>query len=464
MSDAATRSVPPWPGPANGLDGETGAYLVDSESLEDVLGQVRRESLSPEQAQELKRRHQRAVQGHYGPMDGVDPGKLEEAGWGVVFAADAEPEIREALQPLLDHRRQQVGDLFRTWEYRGEAALRFREQAGAGPGPVDPARLPYYLLLVGGPEAIPLDFQYQMDVAYAVGRLHFDGPQRCRHYRSYAERLIAAETQDDRLPRQAVLFGTFNPNDPATGLTHDHLVQPLGRFLHDKPGPWEIAMAAGAEASKERLVRLLGREAPRLLFAALHGVGFDEGDPRQRLAQGALVCQDWNGPGSGLSADCYVTAGDLDTEADLTGLLAFLFACFSAGTPAHNDFAHRGPEEPATLAPQPFLAALPQRLLSQGALAVVGHVDQLWGYSFYWPRSGQQLPAFQDALGRLLAGKPLGWAMEPFNLRYAELATELLPYLQGDLWDDPRHEVALRTALLDARNYVILGDPAVRLS
>jgi hypothetical protein len=457
VSAARSRPQPLWP--ANGIDGETGDYLLDPLTPEELLARLRREALPPQRAAELRRRIQRARRPHLGPIDGVDPGKLEEAGWGVVFTAGVEPEIKAALQPLIDHRRQQAGKVFQILEYRGEGKQRFLAQAGSGPGPVDPSKLPYYLLLVGGPEEIPLDFQYQLDVQHAVGRLHFDGPDRQRAYRAYAERVVAAEAGSARRPRKAVLFGTANPNDTATQLTHEHLLQPLGRFLGRRPGPWEIAMVAGAKAVKERLVRLLGREAPALLLAALHGVGFRADDPRQRLSQGALLCQDWKGPGSGISPSCYVTAGDLDGEADVSGLVVLLFACFGAGTPEHNGFVHRSPQEPAALAPRPFIAALPQKLLSRGALAVVGHVDRLWGYSFYWPGSGEHLPAFQDALGRLLAGKPVGWAMEPFNLRYAELAAALLDGSPADLLD----EIALRTACRDARNYVVLGDPAVRL-
>lgn len=453
----------PWP--ANGIDGETGAYLADFLTPSELLDRVRQEALSPERTPELRRRCQLALRPHLGPIDGVDPGKLAEAGWGVVFAAGIEPEIKEALQPLLDYRGKQAGNLYKVLEYRGESKQLFLAQAGSGPGPVDPSKLPYYLLLVGGLEEIPLDFQYQLDIQHAVGRLHFDGPKRLQAYKTYAERVVEAETRGVEAcrPRRTVLFGTANPNDPATQLTHDHLLQPLGRFLRHKPSPWEIEMFAGTAAVKERLVRLCGSDAPTLLLAVVHGLGFRDNDPRQRLSQGALVCQDWNGPGSGISPSCYVAASDVDENADFTGCLALLFACFGAGTPSHNNFVHRGPKEPAALAPQPFIAALPQKLLSQGALAVVGHIDRLWGYSFYWPRSGEQLSAFQNALGRLLEGKPLGWAMESFNLRYAELAEELLWRQLRKSPDDFCDDAALWTALFDARNYVILGDPAVRL-
>src|SRR5204862_2895909 len=80
------------------------------------------------------------------------------------------------------------------------------------------------------------------------------------------------------------------------------------------------------------------------------------------------------------------------------------------------------------LSSQAFLGRLPQRLLSHprgGALAVVGHVERARGFSLVWPEAGPQITAFESAVRRLLDGKPVGWAMEFFNQRYAELASDL---------------------------------------
>ncbi len=458
----------------NGVNGATGDYGLPPMTGEELSSFLRGEE-KPENLAELRFRQQQKDSRHYGVKEGVDPKRLDQAGWGVIFAHDADPAVREALAPLLDLRREQAGDLFRAYEkaggYRpGEAKSKFLARHGVGPGPADPAKVPYYLLIVGSPEAIPYRFQSQLDVQYAVGRLHFD---RVEDYARYAASVVAAETGKIALPRRMSFFGVENPGDAATRLSTRDLVAPLLAALGAARPDWELSALVQNEATKANLARLLGGgDTPALLFTASHGMEFPLGDPRQRPHQGALLCGDWPGPEGWrgpIPQDFYFAGDDLAAGASLAGLMTFHFACFGAGTPRLDDFAQQAFKDRAAIAPEAFLAALPTRLLGHprgGALAVIGHVERAWGYSFHWHGAGAQTTVFESALTRLLDGHPVGSAMEYLNERYAELSTVLADQLEEigfGVEVDPYELAGLWTANNDARGYAILGDPAVRL-
>src|SRR6476661_1975972 len=150
-----------------------------------------------------------------------DPNDLSQAGWGVIFAPNAYQTVRPALAPLLDWRRQQSGDLYREFAgddgYRaGESAGSFLSRHGIGLGRVSPERMPYYLLLVGSPADIPYRFQQQLDLNYAVGRLHFDD---IIAYQQYAMNVLELESRSPGHERRMSLYAPRIPGDAHTATT-----------------------------------------------------------------------------------------------------------------------------------------------------------------------------------------------------------------------------------------------------
>lgn len=463
---------------ANGIDATTGGYLLDPLTPEQLRALIAGEE-KPENSSELRFK----TQASFPLKEGARPEALEEAGWGVIFAANTDPKVRDALAPLLELRKQQAGavnpnyykEFFGPDGYRpGEDKNAFLARHGAAPGIVDPDMgVPYYLLLVGDPNTIPFRFQYQLDVQFGVGRIYFDTVDE---YRCYAESVVAAETGKVQLPRQASFFGVRNPDDVSTNLSADNLIKPLSSKMGANADyrSWNFPTIMDGDATKTRLNKLLGgAETPAMLFTASHGMGFPTTDADVQLArQGALLCSDWQGPNrwkQAISTDFYFTGDDLDKDARLLGVIAFFFACYGAGTPKFDEFAHAGKVR-KEIAPKNFLARLPMKMLAHpngGALAVIGHVERAWGYSFMWERSGRTLTSFEDAFKKLFANKPIGFATEAFNLRYAELASDLSVSLEELKWDptaiDPLLLAGQWTASNDTRGYVVLGDPAVRL-
>jgi hypothetical protein len=113
----------------NGVNGATGEYGLPPMTGEELSKFIKGES-APQNLDELKFRREQKTQQTMGVKEGIDPKDLAQAGWGVIFAHDADPAIKEALSELLDLRRKQAGPCFKVYEggdgYRpGESKSRF---------------------------------------------------------------------------------------------------------------------------------------------------------------------------------------------------------------------------------------------------------------------------------------------------------------------------------------------------
>jgi hypothetical protein len=168
----------------------------------------------------------------------------------------------------------------------------------------------------------------------------------------------------------------------------------------------------------------------------------------------------------------YFSGDDLSDQSRLLGLVVYLSSSFSAGTPRYDDFPEvssvieSGNIKRTEIAPHSFIAALPKRLLSHplgGALAVIGHVERPWTTSYDEVSGDAQL----GILKRLMQGYTVGAAVEIYNQLYAFYSGQL----SGDLREivlygkkpDPGIN-ALAVETISLRNWIILGDPAVRLN
>jgi hypothetical protein len=417
---------------------------------------------------------------HYGVIGGTDPNELDQSGWGVIFAPGVDQRIKDALAPLIEHRKASANP-FQI--YDGPTSVRPGESVPDWLGRqkvrmdvVDPDKgVPFYLLIVGPPDAIPFEFQYFLDIYWAVGRLWFDTADE---FRQYAESVIRYE-KGAAVPttRNMAMFATEHDFDNATQLFTRNVARPMSTGEGTSPMPigkrqkFGLKTIFGEAATKAGLADLLSGHAecgpPSLLFSGSHGMEFSAEDPRQSANQGAIVCQDWGGYGK-ITESHWFAAQDVPADAKVHGMMHVFFACYGGGTPEVDNF-DRMNNQPRKIAPKAFFSALPAKLLSHpsgGALAVLAHIERAWAYSFQGDKGSSQTQGFRDVIGRLMMGDRIGQATDAFNIRWAALSAQLL-----EKQDDRKYGVDISLQALgrmwvardDARNFMILGDPAVRL-
>jgi hypothetical protein len=293
-----------------------------------------------------------------------------------------------------------------------------------------------------------------------VGRLDFDV---LLNYENYAKNVVEAEVNANRC-NKVTFFGP--EQDQGTNFLVTKILRPLADSTALEQPNWSVDTFLSDQATKENLSRILsGRNRSSLIFIGSHALRYRSGHLRQKSNQGAIICHEW--PGLDAPAvEHYFSAEDIPDDADLRGMTVIQFGDSSAGVPHLDDFSSSSRRE---VSPGPFVSELAKRCLgiSNGALSFIGHVDQVWTHSVQWQAAGPQLQMFEVVLRSLMNGARVGEAMKYFSSRYAQIAelvaTALASAFQAREFDAEDLEY-LWIARIDARNYILLGDPAVRVA
>ena len=427
-------------------------------------------------------------------LDG-DPNSIAEQSWTVIAPDnDRGTHLLQVIKPLLDKRSRDMEgrpvEVFRVPpDMTAAQAANWKDVTYAGNK--DPLDIPVYVTVLGDFSEVSIATQRVLSNKYLVGRIGFETDD---DYESYVAKLLHWEGVK-REGRARAMFFTARDGTPATLLGDRVLMQPslvdARKYAGKAPFPVsEVQEITGDDptAAGGLLVDAAKTEQPSFLFSCSHGMGAPRRGwnsvDKQRALQGALCLGDGE----------YIAAEDLKTQPFLPGGLWMFFACFGAGTPDISEYAHwlsnlKGLGKfSGSLSsvmhslPQgrdkPFIAALPKAVLANpdGPLAVVGHVDLAWSYSFQDMDKKQDQGRhrrFQNVYRWATKGHNIGYALTTLFAHRADIQTEItisedMRMRERELGEeipDDRLRMGHRWMLhQDLDGYVLLGDPAAHMA
>lgn len=408
------------------------------------------------------------------------PNNLPAQRWGVVAPeGDDGDALLRAIAPLIRVREEEQRAPARVYRVppaqSADAAVDWMERVYMD----EPeAERPAYLLLLGQPLDVSFELGHVLAQRAMVGRLCFDDRGS---YAAYAEKAGGWASRRSEEDAPDLLFCVAQDGTRAVADGERLLMRPLLESLDKAKVP-----AARRERIKSP-AELLGAPSgrPSVLVSLANGQGAPAGgwaDPaEQRRCQGALSL----GGGERFDADA------LRGARFLPGGAWICIACFGAGTPEVSVFrpwldqlANLGEVRPDKVAhvmrglamERPFVAALPQAALASpdGPLVVIGHVDLSWTYGFAsadftQSRASRILTALRPLARGSRAGTAFNALMDAYRAANNDLAIgyQIQASLPPGVAEEPErrrkrgHTWMLRN---DLRGYVLLGDPAARLS
>lgn len=438
-----------------------------------------------------------------------DPNDLPHQRWGVVAPEGKAGDLMlDAMAPLIRQREQEQGASARIYRVApgmsARDAVRWRNDVYRAED-VPEAERTRYLMVLGDLHHVSLELQQVMAHSAFVGRVHVGdagGEPDADGYAAYAAKAVMhAQTVENAAQAHAprLLLYVANDGTQATTMGRVQLVEPcratFAKRAEANAAMRDVALVISPDAHAPRdgsppgaLLRAAETSRPAILLSVTHGQGAPVAGwgstTRQRAEQGALVL------GDGTILD----AATLRGRRFLPGGMWFCLACFGAGTPQQSVFhawlsslvSHGVPRGilasvlaslPGPDDPRPFISAMPQAALANphGPLAMISHVDLAWTYSFSDPRRmAKSIPSrILSVLDAWLRRARAGVALDALMRFYREANDGLMQGYQAQADaqvdgvpdpTDPLERAQLWMLRNDLRGYVLLGDPAARLS
>ena len=403
-----------------------------------------------------------------------------DVGWGLVLPDNPQlsPDHRgtsiDAPEPIQELHAKRGGPVFRineTWE--PGRLLQYLEDGtpvqpllSANNIGMDPGHVPKYLLIVGGPDVIPWQVQYDLQYSHFTGRLDLDEAG----LRNYVRALM--NDWHGMTPNASnTLVWSVDHGKP--DITY-WLRRTIGKVLHKKfAKDADLALKDGAkvisksEATHRALADGLRVHRPSLIATTCHGETWPLNDPAtMRTHLGLLI------DGEKARVDLSALSG----AAAPAGAIWYAHACCSAGatgTSAYSDVLKPGSTAhdvvTAVTTCGEVIAPLPRTLLGapRPLAAFVGHVEPTFDWTIRHPDTGQYLSnAIMDCFYQaLFTGQPIGMALSDLRSTSGSLLTSLsiaekLLREEGDT-AQLGNILSLDLSAHDWQSVVLLGDPTV---
>ena len=403
------------------------------------------------------------------PLGYVDPVPQSPQGNWAVLISEACPDrkaVELALQPLLEHRSGGVITMPKL-DPMTFVQQWLQERFNAN-------QLPPYLLICDSFENIPLEYQFIFNAFAVTGRLWFDTSEA---YETYVRKVLAVERGQREAGSRCVVASPVD--DDVTFADCNNIIKPLLALPAGESLPLEGLLAP--DFNEQSLLEAAA--SCRFLALYCHGVGLSQADWEKKSdLQGAFVLEFESEAEAGL-----MTPADLTAKPFVPGGIVFSPACLAGGSMGNSDFAAWiDPESLAEyLGPETTMSAISRAMLSSpsGPIGVLAHFDISIASSAPMFNSMTQGFDLQQTLHsqfvrHLAAGWTLGRATKPFRWAagayYAQAIyifsqmTGIFPYVSLAGTPKTLGQVVnsmnqYHVAATDMRNYIILGDPAVRL-